>query len=122
MWRSEEEGDELLLTKAGVLGCKTKPKRSGTPSIGLAQETLHGLSCSSDWISAAAGVMGMGDACAGAWTGHKSLRTAGYGKMLELYTYCRSSLVAPCSPMNLVTSLQLTAWHRARCCAAMSPV
>lgn len=65
----------MRLTKAGVLGCKTKPKRSGTPSMGLAQETLRGLSCSNDWISAAAGVMGMGDACAGAWTGNKRLRT-----------------------------------------------
>ena len=102
MWRSEEEGDELLLTKAGVLGCKTKPKRSGTPSIGLAQETLRGLSCSSDWISAAAGVKGMGDACAGAWTGHKSLRTAGYGNVgtVHLLQFLSCSTIQSPEPRN----------------------
>ncbi len=36
------------LTKAGVLGCRTSPKRSGTPSMGLAQEALRGLAPSSD--------------------------------------------------------------------------
>ena len=58
---------KLRLTKAGVLGCRTGPKRSGTPSIGLAQEALRGLAPSRDWISAAAvGVLGIGDACTGA--------------------------------------------------------
>ncbi len=59
------------LTKAGVLGCRTSPKRSGTPSMGLTQEALRGLAPSSDWISAAAvGVLGIGDACAGGCKGH----------------------------------------------------
>ena len=54
------------LTKAGVLGCRTSPARSGTPSMGLPQEALCGVPRSSDWISAAAGVTGNGDACVGA--------------------------------------------------------
>ncbi len=73
------------LTKAGVLGCRTGPARSGTPSMGLPQEALREPPRSSDCISAAAGVTGSGEACAGAcavtkrkmtwWTEHIVLRS-----------------------------------------------
>ena len=110
----------LRLTKAGVLGCRTGPKRSGTPSMGLPHEALRGLARSSDWISAAAvGVLGIGEACAGAC--NRPQQGSEGGAKPQRHTAC-TPLVALCTTgfIDLIALLLGTwshlcarAWHKA---------